>query len=64
MHVWDERSLSEDLAQLTREVVISEKQASLGTLRIRETGIALAHKNKYGQDYERPAPPAPGYIPQ
>ncbi len=64
MHVWDERSLSEDLAQLTREVVISEEQASLGTLRIRETGVAIAHKNKYGQDYERPAPPAPGYIPQ
>jgi len=64
MHVWDERSLPEDLAQLTREVVISPDQTSLGMLRIRETGVALAHKNKYGQDYEKPAPPGPGYIPQ
>jgi hypothetical protein len=64
MHVWDERSLPEDLAQLTREVVISPEQASLRTLRIRETGVALAHKNKYGQDYQKPAPPGPGYIPQ
>ena len=64
MHVWDERALPEDLAQLTREVVISPEQTSLGMLRIRETGVALAHKNKYGQDYEKPAPPGPGYIPQ
>jgi plastocyanin len=64
MHVWDERSLPEDLAQLTREVTVSPEQASLGKLRIRETEVALAHKNKYGQDYEKPAPPEPGYIPQ
>lgn len=64
MHVWDERSLPEDLAQMTREVVVSPGQTSLGKLRIRETEVALAHKNKYGQDYEKPAPPGPGYIPQ
>ena len=63
MHAWDERSLPEDLSQLAREVVISAEQASL-TLRIRETGAALAHKNKYGQDYEKPAPSGSGYIPQ
>ena len=64
VHVWDERSLPEDLAQLHREVAISPSQTSLGKLRIRETEVTLAHKNKYGQDYEKPAPPGPGYIPQ
>jgi plastocyanin len=64
MHVWDERSLPEDLAQLTREVSISAETASIGNIRIRETEVALVHKNKYGQDYEKPAPPGPGYIPQ
>jgi plastocyanin len=64
LHVWDERALPEDLAQLRREVSISSAQSSLGKLRVRETEVTLAHKNKYGQDYEKPAPPGPGYIPQ
>jgi hypothetical protein len=49
---------------LRREVSISSAQSSLGKLRVRETEVTLAHKNKYGQDYEKPAPPGPGYIPQ
>ena len=64
VHVWNERSLPEDLTQLRREVTISDSQTSLGKLRIRETEVNLAHKNKYGQDYPQPAPPGPGYIPQ
>jgi plastocyanin len=64
LHVWDERSLPEELANLTREVSITPETASLGTIRIRETEVAVAHKNKYGQDYPKPAPPGPGYIPQ
>ena len=64
VHVWNERSLPEDLAQSRREVMVSPAQTSLGRLRIRETEVTLAHKNKYGQDYEKPAPPGPGYIPQ
>lgn len=64
MHVWNERSLPEDLSHLTREVAVFPDQTSLGKLSIRETEGSLAHKNKYGQDYEKPAPPGPGYIPQ
>lgn len=64
VHVWNERSLPEDLAQSRREVMVSPAHTSLGKLRIRETEVTLAHKNKYGQDYEKPAPPGPGYIPQ
>jgi plastocyanin len=65
LHVWDERSLPETLASLTRQVTISPGHSSLlPKLHIRETEVVVAHKNKYGQDYEKPAPPAPGYIPQ
>jgi plastocyanin len=64
VHVWNERSLPEDLSKLRREIVVSPPQTSLGKLRIRETEVTLAHKNKYGQDYEKAAPPGPGYIPQ
>ena len=64
VHVWNERSLPEDLTDLRHQVAISPSQTSLGKLRIRETEVTLAHKNKYGQDYPKPAPPGPGYIPQ
>lgn len=62
MHVWDERSLPDVLARLTREVTVSEAQHALATVRIPETDISLAHKNKYGRDYDKPVPSSPGYI--
>jgi plastocyanin len=64
LHVWDERSLPETLSQMTREVTLSSTQATLGTIHIPETDLPLAHKNKYGRDYDKPAPSSPGYIPQ
>jgi hypothetical protein len=62
MHVWDERSLPEALRKLTREVVVSESQLSLGTIRVPETDVPLEHKNKYGRDYDKPVPSSPIYI--
>lgn len=61
MHVWYERGLPEDLEGLTRRVVISQSDRSLGPIRVvNNANFTPAHKNKYGQDY---APPAtPGYI--
>jgi plastocyanin len=64
VHVWDERSLPETLNQLTREVTLSAAQPSLGAIRIPEADLPLAHKNKYGRDYDKPAPSNPGYIQQ
>ena len=64
LHVWDERSLPETLTQLTREVTLSAADPSLGAIRIPEADLPLAHKNKYGRDYEKPSPSSPGYIPQ
>jgi plastocyanin len=64
VRVWDERSLPETLNQLTREVTLSAAQPSLGAIRIPEADLPLAHKNKYGRDYEKPTPSNPGYIQQ
>ncbi len=64
LRVWDERSLPETLGQMAREVTISSEQSSLGTIRIPEAELPLAHKNKYGRDYDKPAPSSPGYLPQ
>jgi plastocyanin len=60
LHVWYERSLSDDLKNLTRTVTISSAARDLGTINVPENpSFTPAHKNKYGQDYT--PPPAPSY---
>jgi plastocyanin len=60
MHVWYERSLPEDLKELTREITVSESTRPLGRIRVAENpNFTPEHKNKYGQDYV--PPPPPGY---
>lgn len=62
LQVWNERSLPEALKGLTREVTVTEDARFLGTLRLSEASdLRLAHKNKYGRDYETPTPPGPLY---
>jgi len=61
LRVWSEVSLPDELKEMTREVTISGTSASLGTLQIAETQLAHVHKNKYGRDYDRPAPSSPAY---
>lgn len=58
LHVWNERSLPDDLKALTRVVTISDNLHSLGTISLRATAEQhMAHKNKYGRDYDNPTPP-------
>ena len=60
MHVWYERSLPEDLKELTREITISDSSRSFGSILVAENpSFTLEHKNKYGQDYV--PPPGTGY---
>jgi plastocyanin len=60
MHVWNERSLPENLKALSRVVTISSKTRSLGAIRVVDNpNFTLAHKNKYGEDYV--PPPTEGY---
>jgi plastocyanin len=60
MHVWYERSLPENLKEMSRAVTISEKARSLGAIRVVDNpNFTLAHKNKYGEDYV--PPPTEGY---
>ena len=59
LHVWYERSLPEDLKNLTRAVTISSTSRELGTIQVPENpSFTSAHKNKYGQDYTPPAVPS------
>ena len=59
LHVWYERSLPEDLKNLTHAVTISSTSRELGTIQVPENpSFTSAHKNKYGQDYTPPSVPS------
>lgn len=53
---------TEDLRALDREITVSEGETSLGSFKLSELDVLLAHKNKYGRDYDRPEPDSPTYV--
>ena len=61
MRVWYEAALPAALDAMTREVNIAVDSSTLGVLQIPGVVAVDAHKNKYGMDYEPPAPNTPGY---
>lgn len=63
MEVWYEGASPETLASLKRDVRVSPDASSLGTLKVEAAKtLAMDHKNKYGRDYDKPAPENPVYI--
>ena len=52
----------EQLRTLSREITVTSGPVSVGTLSLAESDIELAHKNKYGQEYDRPDPESPAYA--
>ena len=57
LHIWSEGMGPENAQPLTREITIAENASSLGVIRVPEaTGQSMAHKNKYGREYDEPTP--------
>jgi plastocyanin len=57
LHVWSEGMGPENTQPLTREITLAEGSSSLGVIKVPQaTGQRMAHKNKYGRDYEEPIP--------
>jgi len=57
LHVWSEGMGPENAQPLTREITIAENSSSLGVIRVPEaSGQRMAHKNKYGREYDEPTP--------
>ena len=52
----------ETLHAMTREITIAPGATTLGTFTLAETDVLVAHKNKYGRDYDRPEPDSPAYA--
>jgi plastocyanin len=50
------------LRALSRQVTVGPGPTSLGTFTLVESELSLAHKNKYGRDYDRPEPNSPAYA--
>jgi plastocyanin len=50
------------LHAMTRMITVGPGQTSLGTFTLAETDVEVAHKNKYGRDYDRPQPDSPAYA--
>lgn len=50
------------LRGLTREITVNVGDTSLGNFTLAEPDVEVAHKNKYGRDYDRPDPNSPAYA--
>ncbi len=62
LHIWYEAALPEQLNAMTREIEVSPNTSTLGVIRLSAVSLQLAHKNKYGQDYDPPTPDNPAYV--
>jgi hypothetical protein len=56
LRIWYEEAVPDTLKALTREITVSEGDSTLGTLRLATADLPQTHKNKYGRDYDPPAP--------
>jgi plastocyanin len=62
LHVWSEGMGPENAQPQTRLIAIGESATSLGVIRVPEAnGPHMAHKNKYGRDYDDPTPDNSAY---
>jgi len=62
MHVFHPSVAPEELRAAEREITVTPRDTFLGNFSLDESAIELAHKNKYGRDYDRPDPDNPAYA--
>jgi plastocyanin len=65
LHIWSEGMGPENEQPMTREITIAENSSSLGVIRVPQAdGQRMAHRNKYGREYDDPTPNNSVYQPQ
>jgi plastocyanin len=62
MHVFHPSVSPDVLHAAEREITVNQGETFLGTLILAESNLELAHKNKYGREYDRPDPDSPAYA--
>lgn len=62
MHVFHPSVAPEVLQTMDREITVAPGDTFLGSFTLPESNLELAHKNKYGRDYDPPDPDSPAYA--
>ena len=62
MHVFHPSVSPDALQAVEHEITVTPGDTFLGTFTLAESDIDVAHKNKYGRDYDRPDPDSPAYA--
>jgi hypothetical protein len=62
LHVFHPSVSPETLHAAEREITVTPTDTFLGTISLVESNYELAHKNKYGRDYDPPDPDSPAYA--
>jgi plastocyanin len=62
MHLFHPSVSPDGLHAAEREITITPDATFLGSFSLAESDLELAHKNKYGRDYDRPDPDSPAYA--
>jgi plastocyanin len=62
MHVFHPSVSPEVLRAAEHEITVTPRDTFLGTLSLAESDLEMAHKNKYGREYDPPDPDSPAYA--
>jgi len=62
LHVFHPSVSPDALHVAEREITVTPGDTFLGTFSLAESNFEVAHKNKYGRDYDRPDPDNPAYA--
>ncbi len=62
LHIFHPSVAPEVLRAAEREVTVTSDDSFLGNFTLTESNLEVAHKNKYGRDYDRPDPDSPAYA--
>jgi len=62
MHVFHPSVSPDALHAAEREITVTPSDTFLGAFVLAESDLELAHKNKYGRDYDPPDPDSPAYA--
>ncbi|MFZ0996742.1 MAG: hypothetical protein WA424_14935 [Candidatus Sulfotelmatobacter sp.] len=62
MHVFHSSVSPDALRAAEKEITVTPGETFLGSFSLAESNLELAHKNKYGRDYDPPQPDSPAYA--
>jgi len=62
LHIFHQSVSQDALNTAEREITVTPGETFIGTITLPETNLQLAHKNKYGRDYDPPDPDNPAYA--